>query len=75
VPYTYFLIFGTYHAYILDVSLCLHLHCYIECNYFDKHDMMCTQRSIFLVQQLLYLFAAIKEDIITWKYQVRQNKP
>ena len=40
--YPSFFIYHTYHAYILDTSLCLHILLYIEYNHLDMHDMIFT---------------------------------
>ena len=45
--YPYFLIYHTYHAHILEISLFQHILLYIEYNHLDMHDMICTQAQNF----------------------------
>jgi hypothetical protein len=47
VPYPCFFIYGTCHAHILDICLCLHIHLCIEYNHLDMHGMICTQHPTF----------------------------
>jgi hypothetical protein len=47
VIYHFYLIYGTCHAHISDISLCLHILLYIEYNHSDMHDMIYTQHPTF----------------------------
>jgi hypothetical protein len=47
VSYSLFLIYSSCYAHILYISICLHIHLYVEYNHSDMNGMICTQHPKF----------------------------